>query len=92
MHIWIHNYSAFAHPLVDLTHKSVDFIWQEQHDHAMQELKDAIISSPALIPINYTSSCSVFLAIDSSWHAVGWILSQDCEDRQHRPLCFGSIA
>ncbi len=92
MRIWIRNYSAIARPLVDLTRKNVDFIWQEQHDHAMQELKDAIISSPALIPINYTSARSVFLAIDSSWRAVGWILSQDCEDGQRRPSRFGSIA
>ena len=58
----------------------------------MQELKDAIISSSALIPIDYASSCPVFLAVDSSWHAVGWILSQECKDGQHRPSCFGSIA
>ena len=48
--------------------------------------------SPTLIPINYTSSHSVFLTIDSSWHAVGWILSQDCEDGQCRLSRFGSIA
>src|SRR6266702_6937204 len=36
-------------------------------------------SSPALIPI------------DSSFHAVGWILSQDCKDGQHHPSRFGSI-
>ena len=58
----------------------------------MQELKDAIITSPALIPIDYISSCPVFLAIDSSWRAVGWILSQECEDGQRRPSRFGSIA
>ena len=48
MRIWIRNYSAIARPLVDLTCKNVDFIWQEQHDHAMQELKDVIISSPTV--------------------------------------------
>jgi hypothetical protein len=45
--------------------------WQEQHDRAMQELKNAIITSPALIHIDY-SSRPVFLSIDSSWRAVGW--------------------
>ena len=90
--VWICNYSAIAHPLINLTHKNMEFIWQEQHDRAIQELKDAIINSPALIPINYTSSHPMFLAIDSSWHTVGWILSQECKDGQHRPSNFGLIA
>ena len=92
MRIWIKNYSAIARPLVDLTRKNTDFVWEEQHDHAMQELKDAIVNSPALIPIDYKSSRPVFLAIDSSWRAVGWILSQECDDGQRRPSRFGSIA
>jgi len=92
MHIWIRNYPAIARPLIDLTHKNVEFIWQEQHDRAMQELKNTIINLPALIPINYTSSLPIFLAIDSSQHTVGWILSQECEDGQQRPSHFGSIA
>src|SRR5258707_14277007 len=63
----------------------IDFIWKEQHDCVMQELKDAIITSPALIPIDYISSHPVFLVINSSWRAVGWILSQECEDGQRKP-------
>jgi hypothetical protein len=82
MRIWIKNYSATARPLVDLTHKNTDFVWEDRHNHAMQVLKDAIATSPTLIPIDYTSSHPMFLAIDSSWRAVGWILSQECEDGQ----------
>jgi len=92
MRIWIKNYSAIARPLVDLTRKDTDFVWEEQHDQAMQELKDAVVNLPVLIPIDYKSSRPVFLAIDSSWCAVGWILSQQCEDGQCRPSHFGSIA
>ena len=92
MQIWIWNYSTIAHPLIDLMHKNIEFNWQEKHDHTMQELKTAIITSSALIPIDYTSSCPVFLTINSSWHAIGWILSQTCKDGQHQPLHFGSIA
>jgi hypothetical protein len=58
----------------------------------MAALKDAIANSPALIPIDYASPCPVYLAIDSSWRAVGWILSQDYKDGQRRPSHFGSIA
>jgi hypothetical protein len=91
MRIWIRNYSAFACPLVDLTCKDADFTWMGQHD-AMQELKDTITTSPVLIPIDYTSSRPIYLAIDSSWRAVEWILSQECENGQRFPSRFGAIA
>ena len=91
MRIWIKDFSSIAKPLVDLTRKDTDFIWQDEHDCAMEQLKAAIISSPALISINYKSEHKVYLSVDSSFRAVGWILSQDCEDGQRRPSRFGSI-
>jgi hypothetical protein len=91
MRIWIKDFSSIARPLVDLTRKDADFVWQDEHDQAMEQLKTAIITSPALIPINYKSECKVYLAVDSSFRVVGWILSQDCEDGQRRPSWFGSI-
>jgi hypothetical protein len=92
MRIWICNYSAIARPLVDLTRKGTLFTWQDKHESAMQALKDAITTSPALISIDYTSDLAVYLSIDSSWRGVGWILTQDCADGRHRPARFGSIA
>jgi hypothetical protein len=92
MRIWIKDFLATAKPLVDLTRKDVDFIWQEEHDQAMESLKQAIISSPALIPIDYKSGHTAFLAVDSSYRGVGWILSQMCEDGQSRPSRFRSIS
>jgi RNase H-like domain found in reverse transcriptase len=92
MRIWIKNYSTIARPLVDLTHKGEAFAWEDKHAAAMQSLKDAIISSPALISIDYTSDRPVFLAVDSSIHGVGWILSQKCPDGARRPARFGSIS
>jgi hypothetical protein len=92
MRIWIKDYSAIACPLINLTWKNIKFTWEEWHDKAMVALKDAIANSPALVPINYASTHPVYLAIDSSWCVVGWILSQDCEDSQQRLSCFGSIA
>jgi hypothetical protein len=82
---------AIAHPLVDLIQKDTDFVWQKEHDQAMQQLKDAIAGSSALIPIDYISSRPVFLSVDSSYRAVGWILSQECEDGVRRHSRFGSI-
>jgi hypothetical protein len=92
MRIWIKDYSSIARPLVNLTRKETAFVWEDQHADAMQALKDAIVASPALIPIDYTTDRPVFLAVDSSTRAVGWILSQQCEDGRRRPSRFGSIA
>jgi hypothetical protein len=58
--------------------KGVMFIWQEQHEEAMQALKDAIIHSSTLISIDYTSSQNVYLAVNSSIQGISWIMSQDC--------------
>src|SRR6266702_8716829 len=92
MRIWIQNYSAIARPLVNLTRKGETFVWGDLHEEAMQRLKDAIVHSPALISINYTTDRPVILAVDSSWQGVGWILSQECADGKKRPSRFGSIS
>ena len=92
MRIWIKNYSALARPLVNLTRKGQAFVWTEEHDQAMQDLKSAIINSPSLISIDYSSERAVYLAVDSSIQGVGWILSQDCADGKRCPARFGSIS
>ena len=92
MRIWIKNYSAIARPLVNLTRKGETFAWEDQHAEAMQHLKNAIINSSALISIDYTTDRPVFLAVDSSFRGVGWILSQECTDGKRRPARFGSIS
>jgi hypothetical protein len=58
----------------------------------MQALKDAIINSPALISIDYSSDRPVYLSFNSSVRGVGWILSQECPDGTRRPSRFGSIS
>jgi len=92
MRIWIKNYSAIAHPLVNLTCKDTPFAWHPKHEQAMQSLKSAIIQSSALISIDYTTDRAVYLSVDLSVHGVGWILAQDCPDGRHRPSRFGLIS
>jgi RNase H-like domain found in reverse transcriptase len=35
---------------------------------------------------------TTYLSINSSYHGIRWILSQNCADGHHRPACFGSIS
>ena len=83
--IWIKDFSAISHPLIHLTKKDVPFIWREEEQHAMDTLKSAIVSSPAIKPLDYPSSNEVILAVDSSHIAVGYILSQVDNDSKCCP-------
>jgi hypothetical protein len=47
----------------------------------MQDLKQALLTSPSLRPIDYTSQSSVILSVDTSQIAVGYILSQCDPDK-----------
>ena len=73
---WINNYATIAQPLNALTRKNAKFVWGDAEQQAMDSLKAAVISSPAIRPIDYSLTNKVILAIDSSFIACGWILSQ----------------
>ena len=57
----------------------------------MNTLKTAVIDSPAIRPLDYSSSNEVILAVDSSHIAVRFILSQVDDNGKRRPARFGSI-
>ena len=88
---WIKNFALIARPLTNLTRNTVPFIWDRNTQTAMDNLKQAIIQSPAIRPIDYKSSNPVILAVDSSYIACGWILLQLDDDSRRRPSRFGSI-
>ena len=91
--LFIRNFSHRAHHLVKLTRKGA--LWEFGQDQlsAMEDLKEALLSSPALRPIDYTSTAPVILSVDTSQIAVGFILSQcDLDDLKRRFYArFGSI-
>ena len=89
--IWIHNYSKVARPLTQLLHKETEFEWSDNCQEAFDALKTAVTSAPALRPIDYSSDNPVVLSVDSSIHAVGFILSQYDENGRKRPARYGSI-
>jgi len=78
--IFIKNFATHAKPLVQLTRKGVDFEFSEDHVLAMEKLKMFVQNCTAIKAIEYSSDREVTLAVDSSWMAVGFILSQKGED------------
>jgi len=79
--MFIKNLAHQAHHLVRLTRKGTEWEFEQKQLDAMQDLKEALITSPALRPINYTSGMLVILSVDSSHIAIGHILSQCNPDK-----------
>ena|SRR5882724_2262371 len=54
-------------------------------------MKQAIVTAPCLQPIDYHSDCCVIMAVNSSFIATGFILSQLSVDDKQFQSCFSSI-
>ena len=91
LRIFIKNYTLIARPLIHLTRKDEPFDIGPAQLAAMDQLKSAIINSPALKPIDYESDRPVILAVDSCMNGVGFILLQIGEDKKRYPSRFGSL-
>ena len=74
--LFIKNFAHRAHHLVKFTRKGVEWEFSRQQLDAMQDLKDTLLASPALRPIDYESGAPVILSVDTSNIAIGLILSQ----------------
>ena len=80
-----------AKPLVLLMKKDTDFVWGLDQKVSMEDLKQAIVMAPCLWLIDYHMDQCVILAINSSFIATGFILSQLGVDDKRYPSHFGSI-
>jgi hypothetical protein len=76
LRIYIKNFAHRAHALVKLTSKDVPFKWGKEQDSTQEDLKEALLSAPALRPLDYASNVPVIVAVDTSWIAVGYFLCQ----------------
>jgi hypothetical protein len=74
--IFIQNFAKRATALINLTHKDVPFEFGPEHIAAQEDLKQALINSPAIRAIDYTSNAPVILSVDTSHITVGFFLSQ----------------
>ena len=91
LRIFIKNYTLIARPLIHLTRKDVPFEIGPEQLAAIDSLKQAIIDSPALRPLDYETDRPVILAVDSCMNGAGYILLQVGENGKRYPSRFGSI-
>ena len=91
--VFIQDFTHLMHPLTLLTQKEAPFIFGPEQISVQEALKAALLASPALRPIDYTSPTPVILAIDTSQIAVGFLLCQCNAENPHicRFARFGSI-
>ena len=89
--IFIKNFVMHAKLLVQLTGKDVEFKFREEHLLAMEKLKLLVRNSMAIRAINYMLQKKVVLAVDLSWMAVSFILSQMGNDGKRYPSRYRSI-
>jgi hypothetical protein len=80
--IFIVNFAKRANALVNLTRKDVPFEFSPAQVAAQADLKEALLNSPALQPIDYNSDLPVILAVDTSQIAVSFYL---CQADVHMP-------
>jgi hypothetical protein len=74
--IFIQNFSKHANPLVQLMHKGTPFKFSTVQAAMQDNLKKALLNSPALCSIDYTSDSPVILAVDTSPITIGFYLCQ----------------
>lgn len=91
--MFIRNFAHRAHHLVRLTRKGTEWEFGQSQLDAMDDLKEALVTSKALRPIDYTSESPVILSVDTSFIAIGYLLAQcDLADPKIRYYAkFGSI-
>jgi hypothetical protein len=91
--MFIRNFAHHANPLTILTRKHQPFIFGPEQISSQEDLKQALLDSPALRPIDYKSDAPVILGVDTSHIAVGFLLGQcDPQDPRKRHYArFGSI-
>jgi hypothetical protein len=91
LRIFVKDYAKIVRQLVDLMRKDIEWEFAEEQREAMARIKDAIVKSPALRPIDYVCGRKVILAVDSLYIVVGFMLLQLGVDEKRYPAQFGSI-
>jgi hypothetical protein len=91
--IFIQNFAHRATALIQLTRKDVPFKFGDKQIAMQNDLKDALLNSPALRAIDYMSPAPIILSVDTSHIAIGFFLAQgDPENPRKRHYSrFGSI-
>jgi hypothetical protein len=89
--IWIKGFSIIAEPIYYLFKKGVPWHWGSAQDEAMNTLKTALTSAPALVKIIYGDGAGeIIFAMDASLEGWGAVLMQLDALRKRHPSRYES--
>ena len=89
--IWIPSFSIIAAPIYELFKKEVIFYWGKEQIEAMEVLKEALTTAPALMPISYEPGAGVIIAaFDASGAGWGAVLMQEDDQKRRHPSRYES--
>lgn len=82
--IWIKDFAQVAAPIYHLFKKTAPFIWGKEQVEAMDLLKYALTSSPALVSLDYKEGTGdIILAVGASLEGWGGVLMQLVKGKRH---------
>ena len=82
--IWIQDFAKITSPIYQLFKKNVTFKWEKEQIEAIDLLKLALTSFPALVSLDYTEETSeIILAVDASLDGWGGVLMQLIKGKRH---------
>ena len=84
---FIPHVSTIAAPLFPMTSAKKKIVWTEEATHAVNALKDAVLSAPTLI--RFDRSLPIRITTDASSVGIGAVLEQ-LADNQWKPVSFWS--
>ena len=84
---FIPQFSLLAAPLYDLTKKDSDFVWNEKHEEAFNELKNRIVAHTHL---QFPKTHEPY-RLTTDWQpvAVSYVLEQKDNNEIYQPIAFG---
>ena len=85
--LWVPDFATIAAPLYRLTRKDAEWEWTDIHDEAMQKMKEALTTAPALKTIDYESIGRIIVSTDASLEGWGAVLQQEAEEEKRRHPC-----
>jgi RNase H-like domain found in reverse transcriptase/Reverse transcriptase (RNA-dependent DNA polymerase)/Integrase zinc binding domain/Integrase core domain/Chromo (CHRromatin Organisation MOdifier) domain/Aspartyl protease len=85
---FIKHFSKIVQPLVNLTKKTMKFLWDDKCERAFNDLKKRFTTAPILAHFNPDLEC--VLETDSSDHAQGGVLSQYDKNGVLLPIAYFS--
>jgi hypothetical protein len=90
--IFILAISQICVPLCRLTRKDADFVWRRKCEETFEHLKTVVGRDIVLVKIDYGPEAGLLkLAVDSSFHVVGAVLTQQDLEGLDRPALYESL-